>query len=59
MKTNVSIRLLGAALCITGSVAFAGPGKNDPKTEKIKFIDKANMDMCIKPGDNFYHVCKW
>ncbi|HLX92205.1 MAG TPA: M13 family metallopeptidase [Puia sp.] len=25
-----------------------------PKKKSVKFIDKANMDLSIKPGDNFY-----
>ncbi len=29
-------------------VAYAPPGT------KIKFIDGANMDLAVKPGDNFY-----
>jgi putative endopeptidase len=33
-------------------LAFAPPGDKKPK--KPKFIDRANMDFSVKPGDNFY-----
>lgn len=39
--------LLGAAACTL--LAFAPPGDKKPK-----YIDKANMDLSAKPGDNFY-----
>jgi len=33
-------------------MAFTPP--QDPKPKKIKYIDPANMDQTVKPGDNFY-----
>jgi putative endopeptidase len=33
-------------------LAFTPPGDKKPK--KPKFIDRANMDFSVKPGDNFY-----
>ena len=27
---------------------------NGSRAQKVKYIDKANMDMSVKPGDNFY-----
>ncbi|MER3463499.1 MAG: peptidase M13 [Chitinophagaceae bacterium] len=48
MRNAVKVALLGAA--VVSAVAFQqGPG--DPKP---KYIDKANMDLSVKPGDNFY-----
>jgi putative endopeptidase len=46
-----------AVLMLSLSVAAnANDGKksNDKPKEKIKYIDKANMDPSVKPGDNFY-----
>src|SRR5439155_2290266 len=47
--------LTGAAMLAT-IAGFAGPvkkgGKPNPTTNK--YIDKANMDLSVKPGDNFY-----
>ena len=48
MKNFVKLALLGAAVTV---VAFTPPGKKD---KKPKYIDKANMDLSVKPGDNFY-----
>jgi putative endopeptidase len=54
MRCN-SLQLLAAAsLLFVGIGVNASPGKNDPKAEKIKYIDRANMDLSVKPGDNFY-----
>jgi len=52
MKIENSKHLLTAAFIIAGSIVYAGPGKEKPKT--IKYIDKSNMDLSVKPGDNFY-----
>jgi putative endopeptidase len=48
MRTLVKLALVGTATA--AFVAFTPPG-ND-KTPK--YIDKANMDLSVKPGDNFY-----
>ncbi|MBV9989297.1 MAG: M13 family metallopeptidase, partial [Chitinophagaceae bacterium] len=52
MPVTVKPPMLAAAL-LCCAIAFAG---NDDKIskEKIKYIDKANMDLSVKPGDNFY-----
>lgn len=42
---------MASVVCCT--LALAGPGEKFSK-EKIKYIDKANMDRSVKPGDNFY-----
>jgi putative endopeptidase len=54
MKMKLSHLLLGGAVVVTAA-AFApdgGPkGQSGPPT---KFIDPANMDLSIKPGDDFF-----
>lgn len=40
--------LAGIAICL---LSFTPPGKNN---KKRKFIDPANMDLSVKPGDNFF-----
>ncbi|MGN6401177.1 MAG: M13 family metallopeptidase [Flavisolibacter sp.] len=49
MKNFVKLALLGTAATV---VAFTPPGNK--KEKKPKYIDKANMDLSVKPGDNFY-----
>lgn len=41
---------LAAGVAVAGMLAFAPPGDKKP----TKYIDKANMDLSVKPGDNFY-----
>ena len=49
---NSFIKCMAAGLVATATLAFTPPGdKNPPKT---KYIDPANMDLSVKPGDNFY-----
>lgn len=43
------IRSLVCAITVMVLVSFIPPGK-----KKRKFIDPANMDLSIRPGDNFY-----
>jgi putative endopeptidase len=51
MSVKLSHLLLGGAVLVTAA-AFAPDGsKNGPPT---KFIDPANMDLSVKPGDNFF-----
>lgn len=49
MKRIVKITMLAAVTA--AFLAFVPPGKKD---KKPKFIDRANMDLSVKPGDNFY-----
>jgi putative endopeptidase len=37
-----------------GLILFSAFGFIPPKKKTRKFIDRANMDMTVKPGDNFY-----
>lgn len=48
MKTKLLYAVLG--MCLLAN-ANAQDGK---KTTSIKYIDPANMDLSVKPGDNFY-----
>ncbi len=49
MRNIIKFGLLGVATA--AFVAFTPPGGKD---KKPKYIDKANMDLSVKPGDNFY-----
>jgi putative endopeptidase len=48
--------MLAGALCFTANAWAAGPTGNDAKAPvpPKKYIDPANMDPTVKPGDNFY-----
>ncbi|MDB5253683.1 MAG: peptidase [Flaviaesturariibacter sp.] len=50
MRTFLRIACLGTVA--TALLSFAPPGDKKPK--KPKYIDKSNMDLSVKPGDNFY-----
>lgn len=57
MRITSLLQLIIYAIFISiSSLTYAGPGKNDPKpgSNSIKYIDKSNMDLSVKPGDNFY-----
>src|ERR1700744_5650096 len=48
MKLKFShLLLVGTGLAVTAFVA-------DPPKKHMKFIDPANMDLSVKPGDNFF-----
>jgi putative endopeptidase len=49
MRNFIKLSFIGAVT--TALVAFAPPGG---KNKKPKYIDKSNMDLSVKPGDNFY-----
>jgi putative endopeptidase len=53
MKTKMISPILATGLLFSSVFVFALPGTN-PSKNKIKYIDKANMDLSVKPGDNFY-----
>lgn len=44
------IKLTSIGVATAFFVAFSPAGNDNPK----KYIDKANMDLSVKPGDNFY-----
>lgn len=46
---RISLRFALLLLLIISITGFA-----PPKKKKIKYIDPANMDLAVKPGDNFY-----
>src|SRR6266498_2282845 len=48
MRSFIKLTSIGVATVLF--VAFTPPGNDNPK----KYIDKANMDLSVKPGDNFY-----
>jgi putative endopeptidase len=52
MKLKLFNLALAGVLCLSGSV-FATV-KPKPHSHPKKFIDPANMDMSIKPGDDFF-----
>ena len=45
---------LSAWFLLFTTTSFAGGGDKKPKKSPMKFIDKTNMDLSVKPGDNFY-----
>jgi putative endopeptidase len=51
MKIKLSRLIMGGAICITASAFVIDNIKPKPP---VKFIDRANMDMSVKPGDDFY-----
>lgn len=60
MKLKPTNLVLAGALCISAS-AYAVNGLHKPKhphaakpNHPAKFIDPANMDLSVKPGDNFF-----
>ncbi len=48
---QLKVLLLGASTLLSGA-AMAQQGAKPNKT--TPFIDKANMDLSVKPGDDFY-----
>ncbi|GAB2693346.1 M13 family metallopeptidase [Mucilaginibacter koreensis] len=56
MSFKLSSMMLAGAVCLSASV-FAtegGPGANAKPAPPRKYIDPANMDLAVKPGDNFF-----
>lgn len=51
MDKRFFVRLTGICLACSLFIMAAGPGK---KPGKKKYIDRANMDLSVKPGDNFF-----
>ena len=50
MKLNLSHLLLAGSVCVVTSAFVINPKPAPPK----KFIDRTNMDMSVKPGDDFF-----
>ncbi|MGZ3838849.1 MAG: M13 family metallopeptidase [Flavisolibacter sp.] len=50
MKNFIKLTLLGVSTL--SLAAFTPPGHQ--KDKPFKYIDKANMDLSVRPGDNFY-----
>jgi len=50
MKLKFSNLLLTSAVCLTITAFVVDPPKSKPR----KFIDPANMDLSVKPGDDFF-----
>ncbi len=45
--------MVATSLLLHATILHADP--RDPRTEKVtKFIDRANMDLSVQPGNNFY-----
>jgi len=54
MKLNITSLILSGAV-VFSAFAFAPDGdKNNASGPPAKFIDPANMDLSIKPGDDFF-----
>jgi putative endopeptidase len=55
MKSKITYLMLAGALCLTAE-AFANGKTGDVKKTDApkKFIDPANMDLTVKPGDDFF-----
>ncbi|MEO6522351.1 MAG: M13 family metallopeptidase [Mucilaginibacter sp.] len=56
MKLKISSLMLTGAVCLSASVFAVEGGKHQPKKADPpkKFIDPANMDTSVKPGDDFF-----
>lgn len=54
MNVKLSNVLLAGAVLITAAAFTPDGGKKGPIGPPAKFIDPANMDLSIKPGDDFF-----
>ena len=54
MKKGFTPQLLASGMLLISSYIMASPGDAPPK-ETRKYIDKSNMDLNVKPGNNFYN----
>ncbi len=54
MKIRSTSQLLATSLLLIGSYAIANTPISKPKEIK-KYINKSNMDLSVKPGNNFYN----
>ncbi|MES2372226.1 MAG: M13 family metallopeptidase [Bacteroidota bacterium] len=53
MKKQITARLLAAGLLLSSPFIFSFTEDYFSK-EKMKYIDKTNMDLTVKPGNNFF-----
>ncbi len=54
MKKDKHLVFTVALLLSCNTMLLANPGKDPKPATKQKFIDRTNMDLTVKPGDNFY-----
>ncbi|HWD87660.1 MAG TPA: M13 family metallopeptidase [Mucilaginibacter sp.] len=54
MKTKLSHLLLGGAVLVAAAAFTPDGGKKSEDGPPTKFIDPANMDLSVKPGDDFF-----
>ena len=54
MKIKLSHLLLGGAVAVTAAAFTPDGGKKTQDGPPAKFIDPANMDLSVKPGDDFF-----
>ncbi|HTI57896.1 M13 family metallopeptidase [Mucilaginibacter sp.] len=54
MNVKLSNVLLAGAVLVTAAAFTPDGGKKGPIGPPAKFIDPANMDLSIKPGDDFF-----
>jgi putative endopeptidase len=56
MRFNFGNLMLAAAVCLSANAFAADGGKKGKAKPGVpnKFIDPANMDLSVKPGDNFF-----
>src|SRR5579862_5211783 len=54
MKNKLSNILLGGAVLVTIAAFTPDGNKKGENGPPAKFIDPANMDLSIKPGDDFF-----
>src|ERR1700753_307713 len=54
MKLNFTNLVLSGAVVLSAAAFTPAGGKKGTDGPPAKFIDPANMDLAIKPGDNFF-----
>jgi putative endopeptidase len=56
MKLKLASLMLTGAVCLSANVFAVGgdKGKTTPPPPDKKYIDPANMDLSVKPGDDFF-----
>src|ERR1700759_3825675 len=54
MKSKFTTLILSGAVVLTAAAFAPDGGKKSAGGPPAKFIDPANMDQSVKPGDNFF-----